>query len=73
MPNPNPSPETRFKTNRSEPLSSKVTIRVTDSMLEQLKMRDDYREFIRQAIAEKLQQSDSICQENLDISRFQSA
>ena len=55
MPNPNPSPETRFKTNRSEPLSSKVTVRVTDSMLEQLKKQDNYREFIRQAIAEKLQ------------------
>ncbi len=54
MPNPNPSPETRFKTNRSEPLSSKVTVRVTDSMLEQLKMQENYREFIRQAIAEKL-------------------
>ena len=55
MANPNPSPETRFKTNRSEPLNSKVTVRVTDSMLEQLKQQDNYREFIRQAIAEKLQ------------------
>jgi hypothetical protein len=57
MPNPNPSPTTRFQTNRSEALSSKVTIRLTDSMLQQLKMQDDYREFIRTAIAEKLQQS----------------
>jgi hypothetical protein len=55
MPNPNPSPENRFKTKRSEPLSSKVTVRLTDSMYEQLKSQENYREFIRQAIAEKLQ------------------
>lgn len=55
MPNPNPSPKTRFKTNRSEPLNSKVTLRLTDSMYEELKAKENYREFIRQAIAEKLQ------------------
>ena len=55
MPNPNPSPKTRFKTKRSEPLSSKVTVRLTESMYEELKAQENYREFIRQAIAEKLQ------------------
>lgn len=55
MPNPNPSPKTRFKSDRSEPLSSKVTVRVTNSMLEELKAQENYREFIREAIAEKLQ------------------
>jgi hypothetical protein len=55
MPNPNPSPKTRFKTDRNEPLNSKVTIRLSDSMYEQLIAQDNYREFIRQAIAEKLQ------------------
>jgi hypothetical protein len=57
MPNPNPSPKTRFTTDRSEPLSNKVTVRLTSSMYEQLKNQENYREFIRQAIAEKLQQS----------------
>jgi flagellar biosynthesis chaperone FliJ len=55
MPNPNPSPKTRYTSNRSEPLNSKVTVRLTDSMYEKLKTQEDYREFIRQAIAEKLQ------------------
>lgn len=57
MPNPNPSPKTRYTSNRSEPLNSKVTVRLTDSMYEKLKTQEDYREFIRQAITEKLQQS----------------
>ncbi len=55
MPNPNPSPKTRFKSERPEPLSSKITVRLTDSMLQELKAQENYREFIRQAIAEKLQ------------------
>jgi flagellar biosynthesis chaperone FliJ len=55
MPNPNPSPKTRYTSNRSETLNSKVTVRLTDSMYEKLKTQEDYREFIRQAIAEKLQ------------------
>ena len=54
MPNLNPSPKTRFKSDRSEPLTSKVTVRLTDSMLEELKAQENYREFIREAIAEKL-------------------
>ena len=54
MSNPNPSPETRFTSDRSEPLTSKITIRITDSMLEELKKQDNYREFIREAIAQRL-------------------
>ncbi|VEP17688.1 conserved hypothetical protein [Hyella patelloides LEGE 07179] len=55
MPNPNPSPETRFRSDRSEPLTSKVTVRLTDTMFQELQTQENYREFIRQAIAEKLQ------------------
>ncbi len=44
-----------FTTNREEPLSEKITIRITSSMLEALKLVGDYRDFIRIAIAEKLE------------------
>ena len=58
MPNPNPSPETRDNKRstfgsakqRSEPLTSKVTVRITDSMLDSLKAQENYREFIREAV-----------------------
>lgn len=54
MPNPNPSPETRIKSKRAEPLNNNVSVRLTDSMYEKLKTKENYREFIREAIAEKL-------------------
>ncbi len=54
MPNPNPSPKTRIKSERPEPLSNNVSVRLTDAMYEKLKTKENYREFIREAIAEKL-------------------
>jgi hypothetical protein len=58
MPNPKGNPESLkghgFKTDREEPLRSKLTVRVTDSMMEKLKSLDDYPEFVRQAIAKAL-------------------
>ncbi len=50
MPNPNPSPKTRFATDRKEPLSEKLTLRMTASMYSKLLQQEDYREFIREAI-----------------------
>ncbi len=55
MANPNPSAETRFITKRKEPLTSQLSLRLTASMYSNLREREDYREFVRQAIAEKMQ------------------
>ncbi len=47
-----------FTTNRQEPLNKKVTVRITETMESQLKQVENYREFIREAIAEKLEKMD---------------
>lgn len=57
--NPNPNPGTRFTTDRAEPLTEKLTLRITASMMERLKAMPDNKEFIRQAIEEKLQREGS--------------
>lgn len=57
--NPNPNPDTRFTTDRPEPLSEKITLRITASMMEKLKALPDNKEFIRQAIEEKFQKESS--------------
>ncbi len=58
MPNPNPSPATRFKTDREEPLTKQMNIRVAPSMLAKLKKRKDWNEFVRQAVKEKLEREE---------------
>ncbi|QSJ16980.1 hypothetical protein JYQ62_35885 [Nostoc sp. UHCC 0702] len=56
MPNPKGNPETLkpFTTDREEPLTEKMNIRMTKAMKEQVKAQDDPPEFCRQAIQEKL-------------------
>jgi hypothetical protein len=45
----------QFTTDRDEPLTEKFTLRVTLSMLTELKaVEGNWREFVRDAIAEKL-------------------
>ncbi len=44
----------QFTTNREEPLTAKITLRLAPSMLEKLKGLDNYPEFIRQAISDAL-------------------
>jgi hypothetical protein len=44
----------QFATDRDEPLEAKITIRITAQMEQQLKELPNYREFVRTAIAEKL-------------------
>lgn len=45
----------QFTTNRDEPLTEKFTLRVTASMLQQLRSLDgNWREFVREAISDKL-------------------
>lgn len=46
--------EHQFTTSRSEALTEHLQLRVTTSMKQQLQKVTDYKEFVRQAIAEKL-------------------
>ena len=55
MANCNPSPETRFKTKRSEPLTAKLSMRVTDSMLAEIKQKENWQEFVRQTLQKALE------------------
>lgn len=43
-----------FKTDRDEPLRSRLQLRVPDYMKQRLVKRDNWQEFVRQAISEKL-------------------
>ena len=43
-----------FKTDREEPLTEKMNIRMTKTMKEEVQQQDDPPEFCRQAIQEKL-------------------
>ncbi|MEN9871610.1 MAG: hypothetical protein RLZZ171_2602 [Cyanobacteriota bacterium] len=43
-----------FKSDREEPLVESISIRISASMKSQLKQQEKWREFVRQAIAEKL-------------------
>lgn len=53
----------QFTTERDEPLTQKFTLRVTDSMLEQLRSLDtNWREFVREAISDKLKQTKNLSQ-----------
>ncbi|AFZ23060.1 hypothetical protein Cylst_0733 [Cylindrospermum stagnale PCC 7417] len=56
MANPKGNPETLkpFTTDREEPLTAKLTVRITESMETELKKQDNPPEFVREAIAEKL-------------------
>ncbi len=48
--------EYQIKSNRAEPLLSHLSMRITNSMMGQLKSLDeDWREIVRVAISEKLQ------------------
>jgi hypothetical protein len=44
-----------FTTERSEPLLAKLTVRIPASMQAKLDQMDDYPEFVRQAIWEKME------------------
>ena len=53
-----------FRTDRDEPLRSRLQLRVPDSMKQQLDQQDNWQEFVRQAIYEKLHAD---CEEPLNI------
>jgi hypothetical protein len=52
-PNINQNPET-FSTERSEPLLKQMQLRIPQSMWAQLQQQEDWREFVREAIARAL-------------------
>lgn len=56
MPNPNPSPETRFKMIGDEPLSKKLSIKLSEEMAARVHKVDggNFAAWAREAIAEKL-------------------
>jgi hypothetical protein len=57
MPNPQGNPDIKkhgFTTDRSEPLTAKLTIRIPESMMSKLKSLENYPEFVRQAIQDAL-------------------
>lgn len=57
MSNPKGNPKIKeygFKTDREESLTAKLSMRVTPSMLNELRKRDNWQELVRRAIAEKL-------------------
>jgi len=55
MPNVNPSPQTRFTTDRQEPLNAKLSMRITDSMLAEIKQKENWQEFVRQTLQKALE------------------
>ncbi len=44
-----------FKTDRAEPLVAQLNIRVPSSLKAKLKKKENWQEFVRQAIIEKLE------------------
>jgi hypothetical protein len=44
----------QFQTERGEPLTEHLQLRIAASVKQQLQLLPDYKEFVRQAIAEKL-------------------
>jgi hypothetical protein len=52
-PNINQNPQT-FTTDRAEPLTKQMQLRVSESMWNALQEQGDWREFVREAIAHQL-------------------
>ena len=48
-----------FKTDRSESLTAKLSMRVAPSMLAELKKKDNWQELVREAIAKALEEPQS--------------
>lgn len=46
----------QFTTDREEPLIAKLSMRVTPSMLEQLRQQENWQEFVREAISQRLKE-----------------
>ncbi len=63
MSNPKGNPELKkygFKTDRLEPLTAKLSMRVTDSMLTKLKEKENWQEFVRETLTKALQEKEEL-------------
>ena len=69
MPNPKGNPKNLkpLTTNRSEPLTAKLTVRIPQSVMDELKSLDDYPEFVRQAIKKALDENREHHQKDLPL------
>jgi hypothetical protein len=47
-----------FTTDREEPLTKQMQLRVTETMWQQLQTQSDWREFVRQAITDAIVKSE---------------
>ncbi len=57
MPRPGGNPDFikhKLTTTRAEPLIAKLTVRIPQSMMDELKVLENYPEFVRQAIQDAL-------------------
>lgn len=62
MPNPKGNPDIKshgFTTDREEPLTERIAIRVTKTMAEKIKSIDNYPDFCRQALQNALDKLDA--------------
>ena len=64
MANPNPCKKTRFKTERKEPLTANLSMRIAPSTMAKLRAKDNYREFVRELIETALLEEEFAVQEN---------
>lgn len=49
-----------FKTDRPEPLTAKLSMRVSNSMLTKLKEKENWQEFVRETLAKALQEQEEL-------------
>lgn len=49
-----------FKTDRPEPLTAKLSMRVTDSLLAKLKEKENWQEFVRETLESALTETEDL-------------
>lgn len=49
--------EFQYTTDREEPLTAVLSLRIAPSMLQELKSRENWQELVREAIAQKLEET----------------
>ena len=63
MPRPGGNPNIKnhgFKTDRAEPLTANLSMRIAPSMLKELRSRDNWKELVRNAIAKALEEDENL-------------
>ncbi len=68
MPNPEGNPNIKkygFTTDRDEPLTDNMSIRMPPSMMKKLREQDNWREFVRTTLAKALEEKEQLEEQNL--------